>query len=151
LSMPPPKPVPALPPVIVRPDRDTSSPASTLKTRERLLPLTVSLSVPGQLIFRPSVMSSSPPVRAMVPVSPSSKTMVSAPAWALAWATAARSVPGPLSARVVTWKVDGTMRPSSDSNPSRACADRRGRDAARRPLSRNHFDKRLILDIANVS
>src|SRR5262249_50713852 len=60
-----------------------------------------------------------PPVRAIVPVSLSSKTMVSAPAWALAWATAARSEPAPLSARVVTWNTAGTMRPSSASRPGR--------------------------------
>src|SRR5262245_57619227 len=115
LSIPPPLPVPALPPAIVRPEMDTASPASTWKTRERLLPLTVNLSAPGPLIFTASVRSSSPPVRAIVPVSPLSKTMVSAPAGALAWATAARSEPAPASARVVTWNVDGTMRSPSAS------------------------------------
>src|SRR5215468_2355684 len=118
LSIPPPlllKSVPALPPAIVRPEMDTVSPASTWKTRERLLPLTVSLAAPGPVIARSPVMSSSPPVRAIVPVSPESKTMVSAPGWASAWATAARSEPAPLSARVVTWNVDGTMRSPSAS------------------------------------
>src|SRR5262249_27943558 len=115
LSMPPPLPAPALPPAIVRPEMDIVSPASTWKTRERLLPLTVSLAAPGPLIARSPVMSNSPPVRAIVPVSPESKAMVSAPGWALARATAARSEPGPASARVVTWKVEATMRSPSAS------------------------------------
>src|SRR5262249_16855304 len=88
---------------------------STLKTRETLLPLTVSLSAPGPVILTASVMSSSPPLRAIMPDSPSSKTMASAPAWAVAWATAARSEPAPPSARVVTWNVEGTMRSPSAS------------------------------------
>src|SRR5215468_6439065 len=146
LSIPPPLPAPALPPAIVRPEMDTVAPASTWKTRERLPPLTVSLSAPGPLIFRPSVMSSSPPVRAMVPVSPSPKTMVSGPAWALAWATAARSEPAPASARVVTWNVDGTMRASSDSSPSRA-RDCLRTAAAGRPRPRNHFETEQKTDI----
>src|SRR5262245_53964818 len=116
LSMPPPLPVPALPPAIVRPEMDTVRPDSTLRTREVWLPLTVSRSAPGPLIFRSSVTSSSPLVRAIVPVSPGWKMMMSAPAWALAWARAARSEPGPPSARVVTWKADGTMRSDSHSS-----------------------------------
>src|SRR5262245_27302084 len=150
LSMPPPlllKSVPALPPAIVRPEMDTVSPASTWKTRERLLPLTVSLAAPGPVIARSPVMSSSPPVRAMVPVSPAWKSMTSAPGWALARATAARSEPAPLSARVVTWNVDGTMRASSDSSPSRARAGFRT-TAAGRPRPRNHFETELRMDIS---
>src|SRR5262245_33765087 len=133
LSIPPPlllKSVPALPPAIVRPEMDTASPASTLKTRERLLPLTVSLAAPGPVIARSPVMSSSPPVRAIVPVSPESKAMVSAPGWALARATAARSEPAPLSARVGTRKVEGTMRSSSAARPGR----KRFRQTSLRPV-----------------
>src|SRR5262249_44879739 len=149
LSIPPPLPVPALPPAIVSPERDTVSPASTWKTRERLPPLTVSLAAPGPSIFRSSVMSISPLVRAMVPVSPSLKTMVSAPGWALAWATAARSEPSPLSAKVVTSKTDGTMRPSSDSRPSRARAGF-GTAAAGRPRRRSHFETGLRTGIITL-
>src|SRR5262249_52049895 len=149
LSMPPPLPVPALPPAIVRPERDTVSPASTLKTRERLLPLTVSLSAPGPLIFTSSVRSSWPLVRAIVPVSPSSKTMLSAPGWALAWATAARSEPAPPSARVVTWNTAGTSRRPSAPSPSRARAGFRTGDTGR-PRPRNHFETERRTDISNL-
>jgi hypothetical protein len=110
LSMPPPFPLPALPPAIVRPEIFTVSPASTLKIREVLLPLTVSLSAPGPLMARSSVMSSSPPIRAIVPVSPGWKVMVSAPAWLLAWVMTSRSEPATPSASVVTWKTVGTTR-----------------------------------------
>jgi hypothetical protein len=55
-----------------------------LNTREFLLPLTVSSAAPGPVIVRLSVMSSWPPVRTMVPVSPGWKTMLSVPRWALA-------------------------------------------------------------------
>src|SRR5262249_29131789 len=64
LSMAPPLRVPALLPATVRPEMDTVSPGSTLKTREVWLPLTVSRSAPGPLIFTSSVTSSSPPVGA---------------------------------------------------------------------------------------
>src|SRR5262249_11753654 len=144
-----PLPVSAWPPAIVRPEMDTASPASTWNTRERLPPLTISWSAPGPLIFRSSVMSSSPPVRAMVPISPSSKTMVSAPAWALAWPTAARSEPSPPSARVVTWNAAGTTRASSDSRPSRARAGFRTA-AAGRPRPRNHFETERRTDISDL-
>ena len=101
LSRPPPFSLPALPPAIVRPEIFTVSPASTVKMREVLLPLTVSLSAPGPVIVRSCVMvGSSVPFRRMVPVT--WKLMLSAPAWVLAWVMAVRSEPATPSIRVVT-------------------------------------------------
>src|SRR5262249_11045500 len=74
---------------------------------------------------------------------------MSAPGWALAWATAARSEPAPPSARVVTWNVDGTMRASSASSPSRARAGFRT-GAAGRPRPRNHFEPERKTDISHL-
>src|SRR5262249_11000312 len=73
----------------------------------------------------------------------------SAPAWALARVSAARSEPGPASARVVTWNAAGTRRRSSASSPSRARASLRT-GAAGRPRPRNHFETERRRGMSNL-
>jgi hypothetical protein len=92
------------------------SPASP-KTRLTPSPLTVRALAPGPLIVTPSVISSWPLVRAIVPVT--AKSITSAPGLALAAATAARSEPGPVSSRLVTVKVLGSLRSSRMSRHGR--------------------------------
>src|SRR5436305_1181412 len=95
------------------------------------LPVKVSWLAPGPLIVRSSVMLNSPLalVRVMVPFNPPANLMTSAPGVVLAAVIAARSEPEPLSARLVTVKVLGTVRSSSTSRRGRK---ERGRGSVRR-------------------
>ena len=97
--MPPPRKKPC-PRVTVKSSMFTAAPLLMLKTRLASLPLTASRPAPGPSIRRSSVMPNSPLVRATVPRSPWAKAMTSAPGLALAAVIAARSEPGPLSARL---------------------------------------------------
>ncbi len=101
-------------------------PALTSKTRVVPPPLTVIWLAPGPLTVRSSVMAISL-ASVMVPCSPLAKSTLSAPGWALAWPTAHRSEPVPLSARLVTVKVLGTVR--SSRAVSHGTKGRRGRRA----------------------
>ena len=76
---------------------------SILKIRDALLPLTASDAAPGPVIVTESLITISPEVSVIVP--PTVKLMVSAPAAPFALATAARRLPAPLSAVVLTVNV----------------------------------------------
>src|SRR5262245_125451 len=86
-----------------------------------------------------SVRSSSPLVRAMVPVV--AKSIVSAPGLALEAETASRSEPAPVSRRLVTVKVLGRQRSSRASTPSRGV---RGRWGERRNVATDGRDFRDV-------
>ncbi len=110
----------------------TAAPLPILKTRLASLPLTASRPAPGPSIRRSSVMLNSPLVRAMVPSrAAGAKRIRSAPGLVLASRIACRSEPRPLSARLPTVKVLGTMRSSSRSTLNRVgrggCGSRVGR------------------------
>jgi hypothetical protein len=92
----------------------------TWKTRVALPPLTVSWLAFRPSIVRSSVTLSSPPalLRVMVPFNPLANWMTSAPGWVLAAVIAARSDPGPLSARLVTVKVLSRVRSSRARGPA---------------------------------
>jgi hypothetical protein len=61
-----------------------------------------------------------------------SNWIVSAPVWVLASRIACRSEPEPLSLRLATWKVDGTVRSSNGSSVKRASWQRVPFEAWRR-------------------
>src|SRR5262245_61964319 len=85
-------------------------------------------------------MSSWPLVRVMVPVV--AKSIASAPGLALAASTAARSEPAPLSARLRTVKVLGTVRSSRGSTLRRVGRFRAG-DTKRERADRSQDDRRM--------
>ena len=132
--MPPPRKRPC-PRVMVKSSMLAAAPLLMLKTRLASLPLTASRPAPGPSIRRPSVMPNSPLVRATVPRSPWAKVMTSAPGLALAAVIAARSEPGPLSARLPTVKVLRTMRSSSCATLNRVGRNRFGSRVGRCPCS----------------
>ena len=132
--MPPPRKRPC-PWVMVKSSMLAAAPLLMLKTRLASLPLTASRPAPGPSIRRPSVMLNSPLVRATVPRSPWAKVMTSAPGLVLAAVIAARSEPGPLSARLPTVKVLRTMRSSSCATLNRVGRNRFGSRVGRCPCS----------------
>ena len=106
----------ALPPVIVR--LLMVAFALTEKTRDALLPLTVTTPAPGPWRSTESVMSSSPEVSVMVPVTPEANWMMLAPRLALESTIACRREPAPLSSVLITVNVESTRRSSSCSSRS---------------------------------
>ena len=94
-----PLPINTPPFLMVTPEMATMPPV-TLKTRLALLPLMARLTAPGPAIDNSLLITSSPLVRTMVPVT--LKSIVSPGA---AEAIACRSEPGPLSSRLVTVRV----------------------------------------------
>src|SRR5262245_22746042 len=132
----------ASPLAIVRPAMVTVPPL-TAKTRVVPPPLTVRWLAPGPSIVRLEAMAISL-ASGIVPFRPGANRTVSAPE-----ATPARSVPGPLSARLVTVYVLGTVRSSRAVN--------RGGKGRRQPASgpfrprlraadgfRSHEEKNII-------
>src|SRR5262249_49165487 len=111
-----------LPLAMVRPEIVTPVFLIVWKTRWVLLPLTVTLAAPGPWIVRFFVTASSPLVSVMVPLTAAGKGMVSPGGAAAIWA---RSEPAPLSLRLVTVRVLGTVRSSSASRRGRTGRDRR--------------------------
>src|SRR6266446_5088950 len=93
-QMPPPTAPAALPLAIVRLAITTLEACRTWNTRLAWLPLTASMLAPGPRIVTPFVMSNSPLVNTIVPVTLGQKVIASP---SLALATAARKEPGPLS------------------------------------------------------
>lgn len=102
-KMPPPVVLGAFPLLIVRVPIVTFTPRMW-KMREALLPLMVRRGAPGPRMTSLSVMSSSPVVSVMVPVT--LKVITSAPGFAFASKMACLNDPGPLSFRLVTVKPD---------------------------------------------
>src|SRR5262249_50704083 len=96
----------------------------TLNTCVALLPLTVSRAAPGpwMVVCEPSVRERTPPVSVIVLGALKKdgwKVMTSAPVVVLAWDTAARSEPAPLSFALVTVKTAGAIRSSRYSSRGR--------------------------------
>src|SRR5262245_7339931 len=118
LSTPPPRNRP-YPRVMVSPSISTAAPLAMLKTRLVSLPLTARRLAPGPTRDTSSVMLNSPLVRVIVPRTPDANVMTSAPGLVLAAVIAARSESEPLSARLPTLKVLGTVRSSSCKTLSR--------------------------------
>jgi hypothetical protein len=114
-----------LPPVIISPEMDAVTSASTWNTRLSPPPLTVTPAAGPVIVAVPTVSLNSSWVPARVIVcgvlnTPLSKSIVSSPACAFAWPTAQRRLPALPSSRVLrTANVDGTQRPSSPSTPRR--------------------------------
>src|SRR5262249_32588051 len=125
--MPPPPPPPPLPPVIVSPEKDPVTFESTRNTRLALLPLTVTPAAGPVIVVAPVVSLSSswlPPRVIVFAVLNTvlSKTIVSGPAFAFAWAIASRRSVWPatcVSVGLFTVKVEGQQRPSSASRARR--------------------------------
>ena len=97
------------------------------------LPSIARFAAPGPLMVRASVTVRPPPVRSMSPVTSELKTIVSAPAAALASFTAWRRLPAPASAWFVTWKVaasaegaNSTVAPAAARPPAVIARRRRG-------------------------
>src|SRR5262245_41704492 len=139
-----PPPWSARPSMMLRWSRVTLAPLLMEKTRLTPLPLTLRSLRPW--IARLSVMDSSPLERAMAPLSPPWKAMVSAPGLALAAVIAARNEPAPASPRLRTLNVLGRLRSSSLSSQGRNDGRERGADDRRavrdeRPVQelRNHM------------
>src|SRR5207247_1331599 len=103
---------------------------------------------PGPWIVRLSVTLSWPVLRGMVPVKPEAKATVSAPGLVLAAAMAARSEPAPLSSRLVTLNVLGTVRSSSTSR--RGTKEGRGveRETGTRRGRQNRVQNNMIRSLA---
>lgn len=101
-KMPPPLARPAFPLLIVRVPIVTFA-LRMWKTREALLPLTVSRDEPGPMMIRSSVISSSPVVSVIVPVTV--KVIMSRPGFAFESKMACLSEFGPLSFRLVTVRL----------------------------------------------
>ena len=97
--------------------------ALTRRIREVLPPLTMTWLITGPWRSTSSVMASWPEVSVMVPLTPVSNWMISAPAWLLASRIACRSEPAPLSPVLITVNGESTPRSSSCSS--------RGRDRRR--------------------
>src|SRR5262245_56956141 len=127
----------AAPLAMVRSRISTSvAPPLTLKTRLASLPLMDKRWAPGPSRVRSSVMLSSPLVSVMVPSrAAGAKRIRSAPGLSLASRIACRSDSGPLSARLRTVKVLGTVRSASHSTLKRAALARLRRRAGGCPFS----------------
>ena len=129
-----------LPPVIVSPEIDAVTPASTWNTRLSPPPLTVTPAFGPVIVSVPvvSLSSSWVPVRVIVCGVLNtllSKAIVSAPPAEFAWPTAQRSVPTlPLSSVLVTVNVDSSLRSSSASNVGRIRRRCRASTVPRPPL-----------------
>jgi hypothetical protein len=104
---------------MVSPEIVTVFDCPTWKTRLPLFALTVSLVAPGPEITRLLLINSSPLVRVIVAGNESAKLMLS---FAPAAAIAARKVPGPLSAVLVTVIVPATAEVIVNS-PSKRISD----------------------------
>jgi hypothetical protein len=101
--MPPPLLLPTFPLLIVRSEIVTTLAPIMKKTREALLPLTVRTVAPGPKMVRLSVMSNSPVVSVIVPVT--LKIITSAPGFVFESRMACLSEPNSLSFRLVTVKL----------------------------------------------
>jgi hypothetical protein len=136
------------PPVIVRPERVVL--AVRVKMRNWVAAAgsrrTVMLAAPGPVMVTGLVTSGRAVAKVMVPVRPAWKVMVSAPAAALASVIACRSVPAPVSARVVTGKFAGAVRSSRQLSSSRVRSPRREKWGTG-GRGRKYFDTASLLGV----
>ncbi len=111
------------PPLMVSPAIVTAAPAGTVKMRNSGVPAaplrtTVSAAGPGPSMSIAVDRSGRALDRVIAPRTDGANVIVSAAGLRSACSIAARNVPGPASARLVTGIVAGTTRPSSNSGPN---------------------------------